>query len=210
MDGGEHFIDDVVDIAAGVVEFRRFGVGTQKRRLDPDLPLIAEAARGAKLADFGGGFQPVAGLDLDGRDAFGQQRIQARQGCTHQRFFVGVAGSGDGGQDAAPCPGDLFVAGAFQPQFELGGAVAGIDQMSVAVDQPRRDPAALAVDDFGSVMAAGIGVRADKGDPPAMAADSAVPDGAIGLPVGVHGRDPRIDPKAIQLQAPSPCRYGGF
>ena len=175
----------------------------RKRRLDPDLPLVAKAARGAKLADFGGGFQPVAGFDLDGRDAFRQQRIEARQGCSHQRFFVAsrVAVTVD---RMPPPPGDLLVAGAFQPHLELGGAVAGIDQMGVAVDQPRRDPAALAVDASAASWPLSIGVRADKGDPPATTTDRAVPDGAIGLPGGVHGRDPRIDPKAIQLQAPSP------
>ena len=52
----------------------------------------------------------------------------------------------DRGDDAAAGARDLLVARAGQPHLELVGAVAAIDQVGVAVDQARRDPAAVAVD----------------------------------------------------------------
>ena len=45
-----------------------------------------------------------------------------------------------------PALRDLFVGRARQPHLEFARAVAGIDQMRVAIDQARRDPAALAID----------------------------------------------------------------
>ena len=53
----------------------------------------------------------------------------------------------DGRDDAAAGARDLLVARAVQAQLELVGAVAGVDEVGVAVDQAGRDPAALAVDD---------------------------------------------------------------
>ena len=56
-----------------------------------------------------------------------------------------------GRNDAAARPRDLFVARTRKPHLEFAGAVAGIDQMRVAIDQARRDPAALAIDALGGV-----------------------------------------------------------
>ena len=42
-----------------------------------------------------------------------------------------------------PARGDLLIARAVQPLLELAGAVAGEDEMGVAIDQARRDPGAV-------------------------------------------------------------------
>ena len=43
--------------------------------------------------------------------------------------------------------GDLFVCGAGEPEFEFVRPVAPINKVSMTVDERRRDPAALAIDD---------------------------------------------------------------
>ena len=46
---------------------------------------------------------------------------------------------------AAAGPGDLLIGGAAETQLELVGPVAAIDEMGVAIDQSRRDPAAFEI-----------------------------------------------------------------
>jgi len=81
--------------------------------------------------------QPVTGLDLDGRDAFSQQRLEARARAVKERLFAGGARGGHGGSDSAACPRDLLITGALKPQVKFGGALAGIDQVRVRIDQSR-------------------------------------------------------------------------
>jgi hypothetical protein len=52
----------------------------------------------------------------------------------------------DGRNDAAARAGNFLVARALKAQFELLGPVAAKHQMGMAIDEPRRDPAALAID----------------------------------------------------------------
>ena len=99
--------------------------------------------------------QSIAGLDLDGGDAFGQQCIEPRQRAGDELGLAGGARGAHRGKDAAAGARDGFVAHAVQPLFEFGGAIAGVDEVSVAVDQSGRDPAALAVDDFRAHRAPG-------------------------------------------------------
>ena len=99
---------------------------------------------------FGVEVEPVAGLDLDrGRrprrcSASSRGQRLARRGRPRSAARV----ARDGRDDAAARPGDLLIGRAGQPQLELVRAVAGIDEMGVAIDQAGRDPAALAVDRF--------------------------------------------------------------
>ncbi len=58
--------------------------------------------------------QPIAGFDLDCGDAFGNQRVEARQAFGNEFVLAGGADSGDCGADATPRLGDLFIAGASQ------------------------------------------------------------------------------------------------
>ena len=71
--------------------------------------------------------------------------------------FAGRACGFHGRDDAAACPRDLLIGRAVQPHLEFAGAVAGIDQVRVAIDQGRRDPAAVAIDAFGGVECGRIG-----------------------------------------------------
>ncbi len=55
---------------------------------DGDGPVERKSPSRAQLLAFVLEREPVAGLDLDRRDAFGEQRIEARQGRAHELPFA--------------------------------------------------------------------------------------------------------------------------
>ena len=150
--------------------------------------------------------EPVAGLDLERRDALGQQRAHARLAGAEQLVFGGGARRAHGRQDAAAALRDLGVGGAVQPRLELVAAVAGVDDVRVAVDQSRSDPRAAAVD--GPIRAQfgrQLGARAQPGDPPVAhrqrrIADLAVPANRRRSRFG-HRREMHVGPHAIAVHA---------
>ena len=99
--------------------------------------------------------------------------------------------------DAAAGPGDLLVGRAGQPHLEFVGAVAGIDEMGVAVDQAGRDPAAFAIDGLGALRerCRQLGLRAGIDDPPVARGDRAVLDDAEARRALGQGRQARIAPE---------------
>jgi hypothetical protein len=141
-------ITDEIDIGIGAAGFGRQRVCAEQGRDDVDRTLHAELACGAQLLAFIGEIEPVARFDLDGGDALGEQRIEPRQGLRHQFGLGRGARRRDGRDDAAAGAGDVLITRTRQPQFEFMRAVAAMHQMRVAVDQPRRDPAAVAVMDI--------------------------------------------------------------
>ena len=72
-----------------------------------------------------------------------------REGRIDQRLFTRRARRPHRREDSAAGPGNLVVARAAQAELELVRAIAGVDQVGMAVDQPRSDPAAGAVDALG-------------------------------------------------------------
>ncbi len=97
-----------------------------------------------------------------------------------------------------PALRDLFIGGAGQPHLELIGAVAGMDEMGVAVDQAGRDPAAFAIDDLGACRR-GSGefvFRTGIGDPAVARGErAALDDAEAGCSRGQR-RKPGIAPDA--------------
>ena len=81
-----------------------------------------------------------------GSHAFCDQRARPRGGGGEQRLVACLARCAHRGDDAAARARDRLVARPFEPQLEFAGALAAVDQMRVAVDQPRRQQAALRVD----------------------------------------------------------------
>jgi Asp/Glu/hydantoin racemase len=77
-----------------------------------------------------------------------------------QRAFARLARGAHGRDDAAAGARDLVVACAGQPELELVRPIAAIDDVGVAIDQARRDPATLAVDSLGGVETRRVGRRA--------------------------------------------------
>ena len=142
--------------------------------------------------------EPVAGLDLDRGDAFGDQRVEARQRLRDEIVLARRPQRLDRRDDAAAGLRHLLIGRAGQPHLEFVGAVAGMDQMRVAVDQAGRDPAAFAVDDFGAAGRRGrhIRFRTGKDDPAVPRDDRAVLDSANAGQLFGKGRKPGIAPDA--------------
>ena len=141
---------------------------------DIDGKLRPEPARHAEHLELGLDIEAVAGLDLDGRDAFGEERSQAA-GCGPEEVVLARrARGGDRREDAAALLGDVGIGCAVEPLLEFIGAIAAIDEMGVAIDETRRDEAPAAVD-----REAGRRIRGapDPGDPAAIltAGDSIAP-----------------------------------
>ena len=126
-----------------VVRLGRHGMRAEETRDHVDLALAAESAGGAQRLGLGHEVETIAGLDLDRGDAFGDQGIEPRQRLRDKLILARRARRLHGRDDAAAGARDLLVACAFEPQFEFMRAVAAIDEMSVAIDQSRRDPAAV-------------------------------------------------------------------
>jgi hypothetical protein len=151
-----------------------------------------EAARHAQAARLGGLVEAVAGLDLDRRHALAHEHAGTGGGGVEQRCIAGGARGRHGGADATPGAGDGLVAGALQPQLELGRALAGVDEVGVRVHEAGREQRALQIDLAGGTGHGGeIGVGADPGDAPALEQQRAVVDQA---PAGVarQGGEPAV------------------
>jgi hypothetical protein len=118
-------------------------------RLDADGVLRGELARDAQQATLVAARQAVARLDLDRRDPFGQQRLQAPRRLRIQRLVVAAPRRLDRGADAASGTGNLLVTGALQAQLKLARPLSAVHEVRVAVDQARRNQGALQVDVLG-------------------------------------------------------------
>ena len=167
----------MVDIGVLVaVRLRRQRMRAEEGGAHRHRPLVAEPARGAQRLRLVVEVEAVAGLDLDRGDAFGDQRVEARQRLRDELVLARRARRLDRGDDAAAGPRDLLIGRAGEPHLELVGAVAGIDEMGVAVDQAGRDPAAVAVDASRRRVAQRAGrsrFRPGKDDPAVAGGDGA-------------------------------------
>ena len=123
----------------------------EERRADRDVALLRELARDAERFALGVKVEPIAGFDFDRADALGDQSVQSLERRSEELVFTRVAGRADGGKNAAAFAGDLFVGRAREPELEFVRPVAPVNEVGVAIDQGRRDPAALAIDDAGAV-----------------------------------------------------------
>ena len=143
--------------------------------------------------------QTVAGFDFDRRHAFGEQLVETRQAFGHELLFACRARGINRRENAAAAGRDLLVRHAVQTLHEFAGAVAGVDEMGVAVDESRRDEPALAVGVLrGGEIAGRFGSRAGVVDEPVMARDEAVVDEAQALAVR-EGRKASVSPNAVTV-----------
>ena len=110
-------------------------MGAKKCGANGDRALAGKTARGLQLAALGIELEAIAGLDLDGGDAFRDQGIEPRQRRSHKLVGAGLPRRFHRGNDAAAGARDFFVTRACQTLLELVGAVAAVDQMGMAVDQ---------------------------------------------------------------------------
>ncbi len=124
-------------------------MGAEESRAHRDGALLREPARSPQRLHLVFGVESVARLDFDGGDAFRQQRVEPRQGLAHELVFVGRAQCPDRGNDAAAGARDFLVGRPGKPHLEFVRPAAGVDQMGVAIDKPRRHQPAAAIDRLG-------------------------------------------------------------
>jgi hypothetical protein len=115
--------------------------GRKQRRADIDGRCLAELSADREHLQLRLDVEAIARLDLDGRDAFGRERLDARERRCVQRVGRRCARRAHGRHDAATGARDVLVARATQALLEFFGAIAGEHEVRVAVDKRRRDPA---------------------------------------------------------------------
>ena len=108
-----------------------------------------------------------------------------------------------GRDDAAAGSRHLLIARARKAQLEFMGAVAGINEMGVAIDEPGRDPAPFAIRALDGLESGGARRRARIDDAALAFGDEAVLDRAEARFVGTKRRETGIVPKPIY-----PHRHG--
>ena len=85
MRGRQGLLRDEPHIAGAIVAvFRREGMGAEKRRRDLDRQASPEIARHLQHLELGLDIEPVARLDLDRRDALGEEIFQPLGGRSEE------------------------------------------------------------------------------------------------------------------------------
>ena len=196
----EHLAANEVDVSFLVaIGFRWQRVRTEKTGADGDRPVAAELPCGRQLPDLGFGIEPVAGFDLNGRDALADQRVEPRQRAGNEFSLASRPGRGNRRNDAAARQSDLFVARALQPQFELVRAVSAEHQMGMTIDQSGRDPPSRAIDPLSRIgVRRKVGTRAREDDATIPRCDHALLDHAEVGQILPNGGEPGIMPNSIK------------
>jgi hypothetical protein len=179
-------------------EFGRQGVGAEESGAHRHFALARELARGAELLALVFEAQAIPGLDLEGRDALGEQRVEPGQGALDQLCFAGGARRVHRRDDAAALACNRFVRDAGESHLELVGAVAAVDEMGVAVDEAGCDPAAVAAHDVCGVEVGGrscYGACVDDGS--VAAGDEAIVDFTETGAIGGERREARVAPDSV-------------
>ena len=204
-----HLLADEVDVGATPArELRRQGMGAQEGRRHGHRASFGEPSGGPQHGALGLEVEAVTRLDLDGGDTLGAQCVEPGKGRSHQGFETGLACGAHRGEDAVSGLQQVFVARPLEARLELVGPLAPVDQVGVAVDETRRDPAALQVaDDAGKRSRPPRKVRpaAAVRDSPVPDPQGAIVDGSVALlPWSPDGRPARVCPTC---GLPLPMRY---
>ena len=185
-------------MGAAVLAVGRERVEREQGRNDPHRFAFAQLPCDPEQPQLAGGVESIAGLDLDGRAAAGHQRVEAEPALIEEIGVGRSLGFGYGRGDSAAGPGDLLVARAGAAHRMLVGAVAGEDQMGVAIDQARGDPGPAERVDLLRAVAGKLGALADANDPAVGDADRAILDHPERVaPRRFERRDITVDEQAI-------------
>ncbi len=194
-DGGQRLAADEVDVRIGPVAIlRRQGMGAEKGGPHGHRVARRERPRRAQHLGLGLDVETVPRLDLDTRDALLEQRAQACPRAQHELALGRRARGRDRGDDAAAAARDFLVADAAQALFELVRATAAVDEVGVAVDEPRRHEAATAVMDARRCVDVGGRCRPNMSDATVFDHDGGVGYKAVGLARRRHGGDVGVQP----------------
>ena len=147
-DLGDQLFANPADVfLAAVCELRGNHVRGQQGRNYTRRTFGIELSEDTKHAEFCFPLQPIAGFGLDGGCAGAQHPVTVLSSCFEQLLFTGSAGQLHSALNASAGLGDFLISGAGDALFELGGTVAGKDQVGVRVDEAGGYAAALGVDD---------------------------------------------------------------
>ena len=175
-------------------------MGAEEGGDNAHLALVRQRAGRAQHLHFVVERKAVTGFDLHRAGAIRDQRVEAGQGGSDKRILRCRACRFHRRNDSAAGLGDLFIGCARQPHLEFARAVAGINKVRVAIDQPRRDPAPAAIDLFGGIERRRVGLRPGIDDAPALRRHNAAFDNAEARPL--KGRQPCIVPKRFAVHRP--------
>ena len=109
-------------------------MGGEQAGLDRHPARFTQLSRGAKHFQLGVERQSIAGFDLYGCHALGDQGIEPGESGVHQLVLAGRACRLHCREYAAARAGNLFIACARQAQFKFMRAVASVDEVRVAID----------------------------------------------------------------------------
>ena len=140
--GGErrqHLVDDEFDIGRRDRSQNSGGSACAPRKVvrDRNVALVGEPPRGAQHLALGGEVEAVAGLDLDRRRRPRRSARRAAAATGDELVLARRARRRHRRDDAAAGARDLLIARAVEPQLEFLRAIAGVDEMGVAIDQRR-------------------------------------------------------------------------
>ena len=109
-------------------------MGSEKRRPHGHGGIFTQPTRRPQLSAFGVKRQTVARLELDSCHALGDQRVETGPGGSDQFRDTRATGGLYGRNDAVAGASDFLIGRAPKPLLEFAGAVAAIDEVSMAVD----------------------------------------------------------------------------
>ncbi len=121
-------------------------MGAQEGRRHINWAHLSEPSRCRELAPLRRQIEAITRLDLYSGDALGDQRVETRQRAADEVILAGSARCRNSGEDAAARVCNLGISRTFETHLELAGTITGVDEVSMAVDQPGRNPSAAAVD----------------------------------------------------------------
>ena len=105
-------------------ELGRQRVGAEECGDDIHSGILAHASRGSQLTQLGVHIEPVARLDFDGGDAFGEQRLESCLGERDELLLARLSSGPHRRHDAAATTRDFRVAHPFETLLELPGSAA--------------------------------------------------------------------------------------
>src|SRR5882724_5468158 len=117
----------------------RDDMSTQQCGNNRSGPLLCGLADGLQALDLGFGAQAIAGLCFDRRSSLRSHLFQYFQGSLGERAAAGVADAIYARADSAASSRNLFVSGSGDAFFEVHQPRSGEDQMSMRVNEARKD-----------------------------------------------------------------------
>ncbi len=197
----QHVVAHGVDVVVGPAgKFRRQRMRAEESRAHAHREHPADRPRDAQHLRLGVALEPVARLDLQRRHALGQEALDARRARRQQIGLGRGARRPYGRGDAAAAPRDLLVRRAVLPLLELVAAIAGVDDVRVAVDQPRQQPAAAAVvRDRRRRAGRDVAAPAQPRNAAVPDADRAIADLAVARRIGRERRQVDVDPQRVEV-----------